>query len=456
MRDGATVGELLHGADRQARDVLWDAGHLDAERLAVAWADFACASATALAAIPNPALSTALVCVKLGSHAKTVGRLPLPASTPDPRLERAAALTWRAQSLLSTYATRAATLGDAQRRDADAARLRIIQTVYIAAHGVSLALREATAHGRPPSCLRALGQQVDAIEQVTGSYVQRHAAAFAGEHTMTPEAGALAEALGQWNLAAHQSLDNPDVSTADLIGIARTNAALLLSTGVIIAAAGEAGLVNPVDLATRVTPGLDAAVTAWTALAQDWQDSRLATANQRARIDTLAADSQLHQALREITRNGSGWASPALIASRADLALAVRDLAHATSGVADLARRYTAVPGDLAHAGRLSLPARHLVDLENRAHASRFAEHGSTPKLPVSSSDVAHNRDVPPTPRLLARLEALARRTVTRMDASCVAVAMIGRPAGRPEVSRAQWPTAYARPPAAIAPSPTR
>lgn len=339
--------------------------------------------------------------------------------------------------MLTAYATPAATMGDARRLDADAARLRIIQTVYVAAHGVSLAVREAAANGAPLSGLRAVGRHVDAIERVTGSYVQRHAAAFAGEHTMRPEAGTLAEALAQWNLTAHRALESDQVSTADVVGVARSNAALMLSTSVIIAAAGQAGLVNEVDRVTRISPGLETSVTAWMALAQGWQNSRLATSNPRASLDTLAAGNQLHQALHDITRDGSGWASPALIASRTDLAPTVKDLAHAATGVADIASRYVSLPGELARAGQLTLPARHLVELENRAYARRFADKVSTPELPVASSDLTQNRSVPPTPRLLAQLEALAQRIVTGMNASFESLAKTGRNAAKPELSRA-------------------
>jgi hypothetical protein len=447
------VGELLHGADREARSVLWDVGSLDAVGLAVGWADFASASAAALAAIPHPGLSTALVSVKLDSHAKAVGRLALPEAMADRRLERATALTWRAHALLSANATPAATLDEARRRDADAARLRIVQTVYVAAHGVSLALREATKDAEPLARLKALGRQVDAMERVTGSYVQRHASAFAGEHPTHPEAGSLAEALTQWNLTAHQALEHQDVSTADVVGIARTNAGLMLSATVIISAAAERGIIDRVDSATRLSPGLDAATTAWTALGKDWHDSRLASPKAHANLETLAAGSQLHQALREITRDGSGWASPALIASRTDLAATVRDLAHAATGIADLARRYSSLPGELAREGRLKLPARHLVELEKRAYTGLMGDKASALELPVSPSELAQNRSVRPTPRLVARLEALAQITVARSDASGLALTKSARPLSKLEMARVTKHTAIASLPAQAEPS---
>lgn len=164
-----------------------------------------------------------------------------------------------------------------------------------------------------------------------------------------------------------RALAREGISAADVVGIARTNAGLMLATNVVLTAAGERGLVDKAELATRISPWLEATVSAWVALAQEsWQESRLTTPQPRADLETLAAGSQLHQVLREITRDGSGWASPALISSRTDLAATVRDLVQAATGAADMAERYTRLPGESAAADSLTMPARHLAELENR------------------------------------------------------------------------------------------
>ena len=71
----------------------------------------------------------------------------------------------------------------------------------------------------------------------------------------------------------------------------------------------------------------------------------------------VEASAQLHRALGQITRDGNGWATPALIAERvhlADVAVLLRDAAMASLNRAE---RFAELPSELADAGYLHAPA---------------------------------------------------------------------------------------------------
>jgi hypothetical protein len=111
----------------------------------------------------------------------------------------------------------------------------------------------------------------------------------------------------------------------------------------------------------------------------------------------VAASAQLHQALDEITRDGNGWATPALIAERehlADVAGLLRDAVAASSSRAE---RFAELPAELAAAGYLRAPARLLAATERHRNG-----RGLEPENTVRTTDVANRRIVVVGPEQMA------------------------------------------------------
>ena len=153
-RDHRSVGELLLDADHTARDLLLDVGDLDAAAMLRTWPEVVQTAATLWSlptrgsarcprhgphSAPDPMAQVAAMTAALhrGSRTAPVAR---------PRTHRPA--TCRASPTASpgppSSSTGTGAPGPARnaavRADADAARTRIIHTLYITAHGMRLAV----------------------------------------------------------------------------------------------------------------------------------------------------------------------------------------------------------------------------------------------------------------------------------------------------------------------------
>ena len=107
--------------------------------------------------------------------------------------------------------------------------------------------------------------------------------------------------------------------------------------------------------------------------------------------------------LSEITRDGNGWAAPALIAERVhlgDVAVLLRDAARASVNRAD---RFAELPIELAQAGQLHAPARLLATIEFGP-----SRRGLETESSVRTTDVANRRIVAVRPEQTADATATA------------------------------------------------
>src|SRR5664280_1066204 len=119
----------------------------------------------------------------------------------------------------------------------------------------------------------------------------------------------------------------------------------------------------------------------------------------------VEASAQLHQGLADITRDGTGWATPALIAQRVHLAEVTGLLRDALGAGRARAGRFAELPSELARAGQIRAPARLLAAMDPHP-GRRGPELDSAPRI----SDVANRRIV------LVRPEQTAGATATAAD----------------------------------------
>ena len=345
--DKRSVGELLLDCDHTARAVLMDVDEMDAAPMLRTWGEVVQAAGELWQALPpltapQPGTdehlpdSADLAIQRLQAMSTALHRTghgqAWPGDGPaDERLLRIAESFTAATDLITRQAPPRRPLGQPERRDLQAARTRIMHTLYIGSHGVAVAvgqrvreleekmpirgglsaresLRQArAAHAR----LTAFEQQAGAV--VTGSYPH----ALAGEHREPPAAGRLAQALATWDVQAHRTLVGR-VTTADLMLTARTQSMILAASNTLARVAADAGQLDPQQYATRLSPGLERSHQRWETMAGLWKALTPPT-SRRVDPDLARAALETRAALHEILRDGTTMAHASLIAQRTDL-----------------------------------------------------------------------------------------------------------------------------------------
>ena len=271
-----------------------------------------------------------------------------------------------------------------------AARARIMHTVYVAAHGTTLALtarrNEITARqvrsrrrsGPPPR--RPAGQhpEIRGATQLISqlAVAEQFAAGYVADHppgpivppavsTLLPEAR-LERVLAVWDVQAHRTLaGQPD--PIDLVRIARTQATLAVVTGIITEAAARTGTLPP-DNVPRLREALQDSQLGWTRTARRW--SELATVY--ATPDPLLIDAAraVRATLTAVAATPTGWAPPDQIAARVDLPTTLTTLRLSMIAATGLAH---AIRTTAAHDPGLTAPAR-TINVRARAETELAIE----------------------------------------------------------------------------------
>ena len=414
--DGRSVGELLLDADLTARASLWDPSPERAKDRARSWGEVAEAADDLWASIPDPSADPSMS--RIAELARGLHRTHLRAGWPgpgsgDPHLESIASTLARAAELVQARRHPTAPLSREGNLDADGARTRIMHTLYVASHGVGVALRnhiadlqrrrdarQAIPAGDSVQHARDTMRRLDSAERLAGTYLHgRWPSALAGEHWDQPEQARVAAALARWDLQAHRTLAGPP-TTPNLEWIARIQQGLVITTAIVCAAAAHQGQLDPGDVA-RTRPALGDLEHAWGALAGD-----LARLHGRHRVidpALLLAGREVQAALREITHQHAGYATPVAMATRADLTRTLGSLrASLTAAV------------DLAHVTRDALADPDLTVSARAANA--MAAHASAPATNaawVEAGRLHHNRDIPLPDPVRSTLVEHAERLIT-------------------------------------------
>ena len=349
--DGRSVGELLLDADLTSRAMLWNPDPDTAKAKVRTWGEVVEAAADLWAAIPardgDP--SMARIHELTTRIHRTQQRTGWPGSGPtDPHLETITNNLARAAELVTARHHPTAALSVAGHLDSEAARTRIMHILYVSSHGVSTALngytralqqrldaRKVILPGDSLPYARDARERIGAVERLAGSYLHsRWPTALSGAHSDPTENHRLEQALARWDLQAHRALAAPPAA-ANLRAIVEVQRDLTLATGVITAGAASRGLLDPQQHTDRLRPALAGLEQAWGQLGADL--GPMIGRQHRLDPELLLAGNEVRAALRDITHDHHGFATPATMADRVDLAAATTSLQRGLSAAVDLA-----------------------------------------------------------------------------------------------------------------------
>ena len=392
-QDERSVGELLLDADFTTRQGLMDAAGQDAQAMLRTWGEVVQSASELWAILPQPARGTTspidgvtmarLESMSQGMH-RTQVRRGWPGDGPsDERLLHVAETLTRAADLISRRGGHIGPTAPAVRADLDAARMRIMHTLYVGAHSVGVVVRlhvrevELSTRGKSSRESRAVPRGHDAInrlaafEQLAGAYVgNQFARAAQGEYVRGPYGTErLQRALIGWDIQAHRTLAATP-TPANLLLASRTQAGIATVAATILHAGASTGRVDMHAYQYRLAPTLDASQQAWTHVATRWAE--MTSPSSRTDLDLVHAAGELRAAVREVAHDKTTWARPEVMAGRVDLGEAAEYLQQALSSAVDVA----AVIRDVAAQDTsLSGPARAMSHRAN-ADIDRAAGRG--------------------------------------------------------------------------------
>lgn len=434
--DGRSVGELLLDADLHARSALWDPNPDEAAARVRTWGEVIEAAAAMWAAIPDR------------DNDPTMAQLHARAARPNPRwpgggegdptLTTVAASLTRAADLVSARRHPTAALSEAGHLDAEAARTRLMHTVYVASHAVALALDHhvrdlrrrleagrALPAGESLTHARTARERTTAAERLAGLYLEtRWPAALAGQHQPTPDTSRLQTAVARWDVAAHRVLTRSP-TIADLSAVAQVQGQLVMATSILTASAAHAGLVDGASFAQRLAPSLVEAERAWAHLGANLR--QLTGRDRRRNPELLLTANELTASLREYTHDHSGLARPSAVAQDEALWEVTRTLRGATAAAPDIAQTVREV-----------LVEAELSASATATHALVTAHLGSDrQEAGVNPADLAHHRQIPLPGAARGVLAEAADQAVHAVRAVDVATGALHPPrtAGTPDRS---------------------
>lgn len=448
--DERSVGELLIDADHHSRTLLLDVAAEDASGLLRSWTSTVTSAGQLWRTLPGakfaPPGSSRLV-ERVEGQAASIAADLASARWPgdgvgDQRLLDVGQNFDRARELVKKYGADIEARHTPVRGDLEAARTRIVHTLYVATHGVLVALnQEGRRRAANPSRAEALhaaktssrsryevgpgvrwADRLSVVERTLSDYLQpgRYAQALNGEHPA--RAGGLPrlrETLARFDIQAHHTLRRGP-APGNIALVAGTESMLLAAALVLNRAALEtspgieqtAGGETPQAGYDQFEASLGTAGGAWTGLARRWGD--LMPPGTQLDPALSAAAAGLRAACRELTHKGDHLASPATIASKVDLSEAQTLLAH-----------YLATGSDIAEATRPALRDTTLT-APARAVLHRLGQDVDEGLLPegaedlgdqVNAADIASNRLVP-LPRALVQALDAATTAAARMTAT--------------------------------------
>jgi len=429
VRDQRSVAELLLEAEQVARDLLFEAPARDGRAMVRTWGEVMDTAADLWAQLPTgPPVpgqhrhpGQPGVIDQLQASARSLHRRDRKIEDDggyDDQLLAIADSYARAGELVAKYPSQDGQQTREQREDVQAARTRIMHTLYVTAHAVTVALTNdlrdyhdqhrdstVTAQGYPVDMLADAHRRMSAAEQLAGSYVHdAYPEALAGQHRDRVDPARLADAVARWDVQAHRALaGTPQAHTLALVTAQETW--LVSATSILWRAAAETGHANVSQYRTRLSPALERLWEEWGQAARTWTE--LTPKNSPPPPAQLrAAGDELRAATRELIHDRVGGATSQVIAARVDL-----------TGVDTTLQRSLASTVDLAHAVRdAGNEPGLLVSAKgaNRILAQR-AEEGITPERMhaiVSPTAIHANRSIPAPESLRPRVDAMGQATV--------------------------------------------
>ncbi|GAB3668707.1 hypothetical protein GCM10027596_39920 [Nocardioides korecus] len=373
-RDIRTVGEMLHDADHLARNLLIDVTGEDAGHLLRSWPTLVDAASQLWEALPGRRRDPAQRDGCLNRLVATTSTFPDFLARPGSWPGDGPAHTGVGQisetlrtvgALIGRYGTDVPTHQSRTARDIDATRARVMHTLYVTAHAITVALnshgrdlvRDSRSQGRaiplssihtpyavPPTV--AWMQRAARCENLAHNYLEgRFATAPHGEAVRsTEDQDRIPRALARWDIQAHRTLAH-DPSPANLVLITRSQS-LITGASITLFDAVVHDRPHDVDEAPqleRARPAISRAAASWSQLGSRWHD--LTRPSDRLDPALAAAAAEVRAAYRELTRDVTAQASPEAIAKRPGLGRgfaasldsleAASELAHGVAEQAD-------------------------------------------------------------------------------------------------------------------------
>jgi hypothetical protein len=443
-----SVGELLLEGDLTARRLLLDPDALDAAAMVRTWPEVVQAGHEFLAILPRRGGGPGVHALPMArSQDRTGERLQLMATSmhqhfskrswpgdgpPDDQLLAIAGNLIRAHDMVASHRRPAPLLTPAVLADAAVARERVLHTLYVASHAITVAVQaQLRATPRPGkstplvvSALRGAQQRLATFEAVAGKEVYRTFPTDpALEHREPPAEDRLSAALAGWDIATHRALAR-EPSMANLAELTRVQTHTLAMTRTVLDAAASQGVLDAPAYHARLQPHLTSAESAWGTLHATVRD--LTSHTHRSVTPGLrAAGSEVAHALTEIVMTGTTLADPATIATRVHLPattatlLSALDAPHQTSLLLHDAARHPAT----------TVSARAAQQLLTPLEAGRKPPGAERPDAAwVDPRALVADRPVPPPPPVRELLNAQLRDVTTSSHAMSSAATPLTEP----------------------------
>jgi hypothetical protein len=397
--DRRSIGELLADSDLLARETLLEMSANRAPGMVREWPQLIKSAAELWAILPpEPTVSASgdpmAILAAMGSalrHSLAAGHWPGQGPT-DKSWQQIGANFTQARRLLQGQPVASEAISTPNQTGSTAANTQVLHALYVAAHATAVALTgyerdlqrrlEVSARRRQPLVERPTALEVesakgmmarfDAIEQLAAGSVGARRINAAGQPATGRHRSAtrLGTALAAWEIQAHRTLaSHPD--PADLVRVARVQALIATTTGVVSEAAARRGEVDA-GVIERVAPALENAQPAWSRSARRWAE--LTTPASRADPALVEAASQLRAAIGAAVANQTSWATPDQIAAWIDLPETAMTLHRSMVAGVELANVTREIAAD--HPG-LAAPAR-VIAMRAQGDAEVAIEQGET------------------------------------------------------------------------------
>jgi hypothetical protein len=416
--DRRTVGELLVDSEELARETLLDATPDQAPAMVRSWNQLVASAAQLWAVLPSAPGSPSELdpMERLRAVGEAIGRNVTAGHWPgqgptDERLTQIADNLTRARHLAEPEGRHPQQAPLEKQRDIQDLHGQVMHTLYVAARGTAVALggdvtdlQNRLAAGerrRQPLAERPTALEITAaqdmiarfngFEQLASAYLFGLPATSTNPDQVREAAPTrLERALAAWEVQAHRTLAN-DPDPADLVRLARVQALITTTAGILTEAAARKGHIDG-DVLQRLAPALEANQVAWSRAAKRWGE----LTNPASHTDPalVAAASEVRAAIAAAATNPTRWATPDQLASRLDLPDAVKTLHLSMVASVDIAYVLRDTAAD--HPG-LTAPPR-IIGMRAQGEAEIAIEQGETRYEGVTwttRSQIAANQLIP-------------------------------------------------------------
>lgn len=386
-----------------ARDLLYEAPHRDGRAMLRAWGEVVEGASELWHQLPQRSDlpgSGRQVIDQLERSARTLHRSVRRGTDVDGTLQEIGQVLTQAAELITrsgfTERRESHRWTEAQLRDAFAARVNVMHTLYVASHAVSVGLAQTAAKEKADPRLgihrltaEELRDQVLGIEHITYTYIDGHyPEALHGRHSEPTDATRIPGAIANWDVHAQRALTRAPTTHA-MTRVAGAAFSASVHVHALWRTAVQIGRVDPRTLDDEISPALETMIERWGEAHTYFQ--QLAHPHDSSPLVLSKAGWELVDSMREVTATRRMPASVQNMSDRVEGESLLKSLHrfHATM---------TGVAGVFHEAAR---NAPLLVDARSANDIVRAAPEDNEPGTPpvqeatVAPRDVLHRRAIP-------------------------------------------------------------